>query len=172
MNARSGRPRNDSLGGQRRSLTSGRGTVTPGIEERISIAAPPAPVWGLLIEPRSWNRWWPAVRFARSLDFKPLHEASRFEITLELGRLTSTLRPRVELCADGRSLAWRGRWLGVALRQEWFLDQRPAGVRVTARTAFSGPPAALLRLARLDRRWQGGLAEALRGLKHLAERMG
>jgi hypothetical protein len=141
------------------------------VEERLAVAAPVAPVWGLLVEPQSWSRWWPAVRFARSATFKPLAEGSDFEVVLELGRLTSTLRPRVEMCADGRQLAWRGRWLGVLCRHHWFVEEAAGGVRVTARTVWPGPGGRLLHLVRADRRWRRGLAEALRGLKRVAERM-
>jgi hypothetical protein len=141
------------------------------LEHRLPIAVPPAQAFPLLIEPRSWKTWWPAVRDARSLDFKPLREGSRFEVTLQLGRLTGTLLPKVSFCADGRSLAWDGRFLGVPLRQEWFLEPRPDGCRVVLRSRFSGAGATLLRLVRLDRRWQGMLEEQARGLKRVAERL-
>jgi hypothetical protein len=141
------------------------------LESRQPVAAEPAKIWGLLIEPRSWKSWWPAVRDARSKDFKPLHEGSRFELTLQLARMTTTLYPRVGLCADGKSLAWDGRWLGVPLRQEWFLEPRDRGCRVVARSRFSGLGAALLRLLRLDRAWERMLVEQLRGLKRVAEQL-
>ena len=137
----------------------------------MPVAAEAAKVWGLLIEPRSWKSWWPAVREARSKDFKPLREGSRFELTVQHGRLTSTMRPRVALCADGKSIAWDGRWLGVPLRQEWFLEPRPDGVRVVARSRFTGGLTGLLKLFRLDRRWERTLVEQLRGLKRLAEQL-
>lgn len=141
------------------------------LEQRQGIAVPPAQVFPLLIEPRSWKSWWPAVRDARSLDFKPLREGSRFEVTLQLGRVTDTLRPRVAFCADGKSLAWEGRWLRVPLRQEWFLEPRPDGSRIVLRSRFAGGGGSLLRLLRLDRRWQRMLEEQARGLRSLAERL-
>jgi hypothetical protein len=141
------------------------------LESRLPVAADAGKAWGLLIEPRSWKTWWPAVREARTLDFKPLREGSRFEITLELGRLVATLRPKVALCADGRSLTWDGRWYGVPLRHEWFLEPRPDGIRVVARSRFGGAGATLLHLARLDRRWERMLVEQLRGLKRVAEQL-
>ena len=140
-------------------------------ESRLPIAAEAAKVWGLLIEPRSWKSWWPAVREARSKDFKPLREGSHFELTLQLGRLTSTMQAKVALCADGKSIAWDGRWLGVPLRQEWFLEPRPDGIRVVARSRFTGGLAGLLKLFRLDRRWERTLVEQLRGLKRVAEQL-
>lgn len=142
-----------------------------GLESRMSIAADAAKVWGLLVEPRSWKTWWPAVREARTLDFKPLREGSRFELTLQMGRLEATLRPKVGLSAEGKSLLWDGRWLGVPLHQEWFLEPRPNGVRVVARSRFSGGGTTLLRLFRLDRRWERMLVEQLRGLKRVAEQL-
>jgi hypothetical protein len=141
------------------------------LEQRIGIAVPPAHAFPLLIEPRSWKSWWPAVKDARSLDFKPLREGSRFEVTLQLGRLTGTLHPRVGFCADGRSLAWDARWLGVPLRQEWFLEPRPDGSRAVLRSRFGGAGAGFLKLFRLDRRWQRMLDEQAKGLKRAAERL-
>jgi hypothetical protein len=141
------------------------------LESRLPIATDPAHVWGLLIEPRSWKTWWPAVRDARSKDFKPLREGSRFEVTLQLGRLTTTLRPKVGLCADGKSLTWDSRWLGVPLRQEWFLEPRTGGCRVVARSRFAGAGGSFLKLCRLDRRWEKMLGEQLRGLKRVAEQL-
>jgi uncharacterized protein YndB with AHSA1/START domain len=139
------------------------------VETHERIAAAPAQVFALLAEPRAWKRWWPAVGDARTLDGKALREGSRCEITFQMGLLTATLRPRVTLFADGRSLVWEGRWFGVPLRQEWFVEPRPEGTRVVARARFTGPGAPLLHLARLDRRWQGMLAEQLRALRRTAE---
>ncbi len=141
------------------------------LESRQPVAADPSKVWGLLIEPRSWKTWWPAVREARTKDFKPLREGSRFEVTLQLGRLTSSLQPRVGLCADGKSITWEGRWLGVPVRQEWFLEPRPDGCRVVARSRFSGVGAAGLKVCRLDRAWEKMVGEQLRGLKRMAEQL-
>jgi hypothetical protein len=141
------------------------------LESRQPIAAEPAKIWGLLIEPRSWKTWWPAVRDARSKDFKPLHEGSRFEVTLQLARTTTTLHPRVALCADGKSLAWDGRWLGVPVRQEWFLQSGERGCKVVTRSRFSGAGASLLKLFRLDRAWDRMVGDQLRGLKRVAEQL-
>ena len=141
------------------------------LESRMSVACEAAKVWGLLIEPRTWKSWWPAVREARSKDFKPLREKSAFELTLQLGRLTSSMQAKVALCADGKSVGWDGRWLGVRLRHEWFLEPRPDGVRVVARSRFTGGLSGLLRLLRLDRRWERTLVEQLRGLKRVAEQL-
>lgn len=141
------------------------------LESRQPVAAGPDKIWGLLIEPRSWKSWWPAVRDARSKDFKPLREGSRFEVTLQLAPTTTTLRPRVRLCADGKSIIWEGRWLGVPLRQEWFLEPREGACRVVARSRFSGVGASVLKLLRLDRAWERMLSEQLRGLKRVAEQL-
>ena len=75
------------------------------------------------------------------------------------------------LCTEGKSVVWDGRWLGVPLRQEWFLEPRADGCRVILRSRFSGAGASLLRIFRLDRRWQRMLDEQARGLEKLAERL-
>ena len=141
------------------------------LESRTAIATPPPPVWGLLVEPKSWKSWWPAVRDARTFDFKPLHEGSRFEVTLELGRLTTTLVPRVSLAAEPKALAWESRWAGVPLHAEWFLDSKPDGSRATARLRFAGVGGSLLGALRFGRMWERLLQEQLRGLKRVAERL-
>jgi uncharacterized protein YndB with AHSA1/START domain len=140
------------------------------VETRTGIATPPAPVWGLLVDTRSWKGWWPAVRDARSFDFKPLHQGSRFEVTLQMGSLPRTvLTPVVSLAADGKALSWDARWLGVPLRQEWYLDPKPDGCRATARLRFDGAGGTVLRLLRLARPWERMLLEQLRGLKRVGE---
>jgi polyketide cyclase/dehydrase/lipid transport protein len=145
--------------------------VSLNLESRLPVAAEAAKIWGLLIEPRTWKSWWPAVREARSKDFKPLREGSRFELTVQHGPFTSTTQARVALCAEGKSIGWDGRWLGVPLRHEWFLEPRPDGVRVVARSRFTGALAGLLGLLRLHRRWERTLVEQLRGLKRVAEQL-
>ena len=145
--------------------------MTLALEYRLPVAADPAKAWGLLVEPRSWSRWWPAVRDARTADFKPLREGSRFEANLEMGHLKSTLRAKVALCADGKSITWDSRWLGVPFRHEWYLEPRPDGCRAIARSRFAGPGATLLHWVRLDRRWQLMLTEQVRGLKKVAEQL-
>ena len=141
------------------------------IESGVTLGVPPERVWGLLIEPRSWESWWPAVTFARTEDFKPLRERSRFEASLELGRLRTTLKGRVTLLAEPKAVTWEARLWGVPLRQEWYLSPGTRGSRFTARAAFSGPGRIFLSLLRGTRRWQEMQERQVRGLKVLAERM-
>ena len=122
------------------------------VEAQQTVAAAAPQVFALLAEPRGWKRWWPAVGDARTLDGKPLRDGSRCELTLQMGLLSATLRPRVVLLAAGRGLAWEGRWMGAPLRQEWFVESRPEGTRVVARARFAGAGAGLLRLFGLHRR--------------------
>jgi uncharacterized protein YndB with AHSA1/START domain len=141
------------------------------LESRLPIANDPTKVWGLLVEPRSWKTWWPAVRDARSKDFKPLREGSSFEVTLQMGRITVTLRPKVALCADNKALTWDGLFWGVPLHQEWFLEPRPDGCRMVARSRFNGPGATVLSLLRIGRVWERMLTEQVRGLKKVGEQL-
>jgi uncharacterized protein YndB with AHSA1/START domain len=145
--------------------------VAIALESRQPVATSPTAVWGLLIEPRSWKSWWPAVRDARTYDFKPLREGARFEVTLQLGRMTSTITPRVVLCAEGKALTWDARWLGVPLHQEWFLEPRQDGCRVVLRNRFRGAGTLVLRLFRLHHAWDRMSGEQVRGLKRVAERL-
>ena len=139
------------------------------VEAQQTVAASAPQVFALLAEPRGWKRWWPAVGDARTLDGKALREGSRCELTLQMGLLSATLRPRIVLFAAGRGFAWEGRWLGAPLRQEWFVEARPEGTRVVARGRFTGLGGGLLRLFGLHRRWQAMLADQLRALRRAAE---
>ncbi len=141
------------------------------MEEKTQIGAPPDRVFGLLIEPRSWSQWWRDARFARSADFKPLREGSRFEMTLEFGRLRSTLKPTVTLCADGKALAWKADWLALPVRQEYYLQANERGCQVRARTLFPGALQKPLAWLRIDRIWQQMIQRQLRSLRQTAERL-
>ncbi|MDX1631803.1 MAG: SRPBCC family protein [Thermoanaerobaculia bacterium] len=141
------------------------------MENNTSIGIAPERLWGFLIEPRSWEKWWPAVTFAKSGDFKPLRERSTFEVSLTLGRLTTTLRGEVTLLAEPRALTWEARLWGVPLRQEWYLSKTGRGTRFTARSRFSGFGGLLLRWLRIQRRWATMQSRQGRSLKRLAERM-
>lgn len=141
------------------------------VENNTSIGIAPERLWGFLIEPRSWEKWWPAVTFARSGDFKPLREQSTFEASLTLGRLKTTLRGEVTLLAEPRALTWTARLWGVPLRQEWYLSKTGRGTRFIARTRFSGFGGLLLRWLRIQRRWAAMQARQGRSLKRVAERM-
>jgi len=139
--------------------------------EQIIVAVQPDEVWPLLIEPRTWSSWWPAVTFARTSDFKPLREGSKLEITLDLGRFRSTIKPRVTFLADGKSMTWEGSWFGVPLKQEWFLAPQPDGCRVSLRSTFLGVGSAVLALLRFNHVWLAMTRDQMQGLKRLAERM-
>ena len=139
------------------------------LEVSQRIAGQPLRAFQVLAEARGWKGWWPAVRDARTLDGKPLREGSRCEVTLQIGRLETTMRPKVALLAEGRALALEGSWMGAPLRQEWFVEPRPDGCRVTARAHFGYPGALLLRSFRLHRRWALMLDEQLRMLKRVVE---
>lgn len=141
------------------------------LESQVVLGAAPERVWGLLIEPRSWETWWPAVTFARTHDFKPLRERSSFEASLELGRLRATLRGRVTLLAEPRALTWEARLWAVPLREEWYLAVGDRGARYTARAVFSGPGAVLFRILRVQKLWKEMQDRQARGLKRIAERM-
>lgn len=141
------------------------------LESQVVVGAAAEQAWGLLVEPRSWETWWPAVTFARTHDFKPLREGSSFEASLELGRLRATLRGRVTLLAEPRALTWEARLWGVPLRAEWYLASGGRGIRYTARAAFSGPGALAFRILRVQKLWKEMQDRQARGLKRIAERM-
>jgi uncharacterized protein YndB with AHSA1/START domain len=138
------------------------------LEESTIVAAPPARVWPLLVDPRTWRTWWPGCRDAVSRDRRPLHEGSTVSQTLQISWLTTTLRLQVQICAENKTLVWKG---GGSRLHAWYLQERPEGTRVTQRRTFSAPAAFLLRLLRLDGALRKMLRGSLGGLKRVVERM-
>jgi len=146
--------------------------VALAVEEAILVGAPPQAVWRFLADPMSWRYWWRHCKSAATADLKPLRDGSRLEIALELGLLTFTLRPTVEVASENRTLIWVGRSLGVTGRHAFYLEARPNGTYVRQRESFSGGGLFLFQLLRLERATSRMFKENLRGLKRIAERGG
>ena len=140
------------------------------IEHSVQIAAPPEAIWRLLVDPNSWRFWWPNIRAVEVADRKLLHEGSTFELALQMGWLPVTLRPRVEIAQEPKTLHWTTERFGVSGRHAFYLEPRPRGTAVSRREVLSGPGLPLFRLLRLDHSTAVMFRDSLRGLKRLVER--
>jgi len=140
------------------------------IEESIHIAAPPEVVWKYLVDPRSWQHWWPGCRDAETRDRKTLHDGSTLTLSLRLGWLTVKFAARVEAATAPRSLLWAGGGAGVSGRHAFYLEAKPNGTFVRQQEHWSGAGLWFFRLLRLDAASRKMFQQNLRGLKRIAER--
>ncbi len=150
---------------------TGPATVTRlQIEETIHIAAPPEVVWKFLVDPRSWQHWWPGCRDAETRDRKTLHDGSSFVLAVHLGWLTLRFNAQVEAATAPRALIWTASGAGVTGRHAFYLDAKPNGTFVREQESFSGAGVLLFRLLRFDAASRRMFQQNLRGLKRIAER--
>ncbi len=140
------------------------------IEESARIGAAPETVWKLLSEPKTWRYWWPGVKQAESADRQALHDGSHFELALELGPFSVTLRPTVEVAQPNRALLWVSRSMGVERRHAFYLESGAHGTTVRQRGTFAGGGMPLFRLLRLHHAYAVMFRKSLSGLRKMAER--
>lgn len=139
------------------------------LETSVTVAVPPATVWRLLGDPKTWSAWWPGVREAVAGDHKPLHPRSQLRLSVQPGWMTIVLAGPVELCAPGRSLVWRGAGGGLSMKLEVYLEERPDGTRLAGRATFGGPSLVVVRLLGQERRLRELVERGVRGLRRAAE---
>jgi len=140
------------------------------IEDSVRIGAPPEAIWRLLVDPNSWRYWWPNLRDVETADRKPLREGSTLALGLQMGLLSITFHPRIEMLREGKALHWTVTRLGVTGRHAFYLEPRRGGTSVTRREQLSGPGLLFFRLLRMDHATAVMFRTSLRGLKKLAER--
>lgn len=129
----------------------------------VHIDARPEVVWATLTDVGSWPEWMPGVK-AVHLD-GPLGVGSTFE--WKAG--PSTIRSEVLEHEPPRSLAWKGRTLGITAVHVWRLDGEESTTRVFTEESWGGPLARALPgpMAKTVRK---ALDDALPALKGEAER--
>ena len=129
-------------------------------------------IWELLGDPSTWASWWVDCVAAKTTDERSLREGSRLEVVLKPKRGKMTLNPVVDLCTEGKLLSLTHRSFGIHTTCEWKLEDRPEGVRVTARIVFNGLVPFLITIAQQSSIVRFSLNNNLRGLKRAAERRG
>ena len=134
-------------------------------EEQITIDAPAAAVWALLVDVERWPRWTASVRAVSLLGPAPLQVGSKVRVRQpRMPAMTWT----VDQLDPGSSFSWTVRSLGVHGVADHRVDAAPHGCRVTLEIKQTGRLAGLARLAfgRLTRRYMLMEAESL---KHVTE---
>ncbi|GAB1817028.1 SRPBCC family protein [Herbidospora sp. RD11066] len=105
----------------------------------IEVDAPIEKVWGLMIDLRGWERWWPAHKV---LELGEIAPGERYRWRLGGVKITS----RFAVVAEGRELTWSGVVLGVYKAVDRnTVEALPGGrTRVTISESLTGPLARLL----------------------------
>ena len=131
----------------------------------IVISARPEVVWDTLTDLRSWPDWLPGVQ-AVHVD-EPVRIGTRFRWKAGPGTITSEIvdsdRPR--------SVAWKGRTLGITAVHVWRTEEQGASTRVFTEESWGGLIPRVLRgfSARTVRK---ALENGVQALKTEAERRG
>lgn len=107
----------------------------------VDIAAPPAIVWGVLIDFAAYGEWNPRLRFGG----RPLPGRS-VPMTVTLFGRALTVPVVFEAIEEGRTLRWRGgpRWLMEGTHHFELQASGPASTRVTHGEYFRGAAVPLL----------------------------
>jgi uncharacterized protein YndB with AHSA1/START domain len=141
-------------------------TVTASIE----IAAPPARVWEVVMDPRRLGEWVTIHRRLRDSDDGPAREGFRMDQQIHLRGVNLDVHWRLVQCEPGRLAVWEGR--GPARSRactEYRLDDVDGGTRFDYRNEFRPPLGPLGAIA--SRALVGGMPEreARRTLEQLRE---
>jgi uncharacterized membrane protein len=124
----------------------------PGLEHAVTIAAPPARVWEVLVDVGRWPERIPTVDAVERLDEGPLVVGSRTR--LRQPRLPEAVWTVTEV-DEGRSFAWESRSPGVAISAGHRVEPHGDATRLTLSVAISGPiaPVGWLMTKGLTRRY-------------------
>lgn len=137
------------------------------VETTISIAAPPAAVWDVLVDFESYHEWNPFIRRGAGV------AAAGSELTLEVqppGDKAMTHHPTVTVAEPVRHLQWLGVVRTPLLfggRHEFILEPEGEGTKLRQREYFTG--VAVLFLKKTLRRTEEGFHALNRALKQRAE---
>ncbi len=107
----------------------------PGLQHAITIAAPPARVWEVLVDVERWPERIPTVDTVERLDGGPLVVGSRTR--LRQPRLPEAVWTVTQL-AEGSSFTWESRSPGVAVTAGHVVEPHEDGSRLTLAVSVSG----------------------------------
>jgi uncharacterized protein YndB with AHSA1/START domain len=123
---------------------------------QILIAAPPAKVWGLLVDAPSWPKWQTSLESVTA----PGPLASGIRFTWKTGG--TTIHSQVQLFDPERRLSWTGTAMTAKAVHVWELTpQGNAQTLVTVKESMDGPLMAKMfpseKLAETDNAWLAAL---------------
>lgn len=108
----------------------------PGLHHSLTIAAPPARVWAVLVDVERWPERIPTVEAVQRLDDGPLALGSRTRLRQpKLGEAVWTVTEWTE----GSSYTWVSSSPGVAISATHIVASGPGGTVLTLAITVSGP---------------------------------
>lgn len=107
----------------------------PGLQHAVTIDAPPARVWEVLVDVERWPERIPTVDAVERLDHGPLAVGARTR--LRQPKLPEAVWTVTEL-VDGRSFTWESGSPGVAITAGHALEPHAEGTRMTLSITVSG----------------------------------
>lgn len=137
----------------------------------INVRADPEVIWGLLVDPSTWQGWWRSCVAARALDGKTLREGSRLELVLQVKFQKLTFKPEVDLLTENRTLSLTQRSLSVQTTTSWYLAEKPDRTQVTVQTVFNGLLPFFMSVLQQRGTVEMALRSNLQGLRRAAERI-
>ncbi|MCP3964077.1 MAG: hypothetical protein GY719_40110 [bacterium] len=136
----------------------------------ISVRADPEIIWGLLVDPSTWEGWWRGCVAARSTDGRTLREGSELEVVLQPKLQKFTFKPIVDLMTENRTLSLTHRSPIVQTTTVWYLAEKPDRTQVDLQTVFNGVLPFLMSILQQRRSVQLIMKKNLQGLRRVAER--
>ncbi|GEM00034.1 SRPBCC family protein [Cellulomonas terrae] len=108
----------------------------PGLQHSVTIAAPPARVWAVLVDVERWPERIPTVDAVERLDAGPLAVGSRTRV--QQPRLPEAVWTVTGL-VDGVSFTWESSSPGVTVTASHVVEPHAAGSSLTLALTVSGP---------------------------------
>ena len=139
--------------------------MTWAIESVREAPLTPESVFGLYMDPSTWHRWGHNAKWARASG--PLSEGATVDVRAGYGR---TYACRILRLVDGRALVLEARPPFIKVIQTYEVEPISTGVRIRHVLEISGPLSSPMRLARVDRVYQGWLDKEVQRVIELASR--
>lgn len=141
----------------------GAHTVTWTIETVRDAAVAPESVFRLYADPSTWSRWGHNAKWARASG--PLAEGGTVDVRAGYGK---TYTCRILRLVAGRALVVEARPPFIKVIQTYEVEPTATGARIRHVLEISGPLSGPMRLARVDRVYQGWLDKEVHRLIEMA----
>ena len=108
----------------------------PGLQHNVTIAAPPARVWAVVVDVERWPERIPTVDAVERLDTGPRVVGARTR--MQQPRLPTAVWTVTEL-AEGSSYIWKSNSPGVTVTAAHVVEPHPDGSRLALAVTVTGP---------------------------------
>lgn len=147
----------------RTSVRDGGHTVTWTIETVRDAAVAPEDVFRLYADPSTWSRWGHNAKWARASG--PLVEGGTVDVRAGYGK---TYVCRIRRLVAGRALVLEARPPLITVIQTYEVEPTAVGARIRHVLEISGPLSGPMKLARVNRVYQGWLDKEVGRLIEMA----